>query len=129
MSSQQGNQIHALEAVLLAAGVGQKIGDDVVEAIGLADHNLQKVPLLGIQGGRIRQHADRTGNRGQGIADFVRDGGGQAAHRSQAILHAHFALQAADLGEVVKGIDKAQVAARAHIERGNHAREKSCGNR
>src|SRR5712692_3857238 len=99
---QQRDQIHALEAILLAPRVRQKIGDDVVEAIGLADHNLQKVPLFGIQGGSIRQHADRAGNRGQGIADFVSDGSGQAAHGGQAILHAHLAFQAADLGEVVK---------------------------
>src|SRR4029077_1028259 len=38
----QRNQVHALEAILLAPRVGQKIGDDVVEAIGFADHNLQK---------------------------------------------------------------------------------------
>src|ERR1019366_978647 len=50
---QQRNQIHALEAILLAPGVRQEIGDDVVEAIRLADHNLQKGPLFGIQGGRI----------------------------------------------------------------------------
>src|SRR5271165_159325 len=31
---EQGNQVHALEAILLAPGVGQKIGDDAVEAIG-----------------------------------------------------------------------------------------------
>src|SRR6267378_3762741 len=96
---EQRNQIDALEAILLAPRVGQKVGDDVVEAIGLADHNLQKGPLFGIQGGRIRQHADRPRNGGQGISDFVSDGSGQAAHGSQAILHTHFALQAAYLGE------------------------------
>src|SRR6202795_3787770 len=117
---EQRNEIDALEAILLAPRVGQKVGDDVVEAIGLADHNLQKGPLFGIQGGRIRQHADRAGNGGQGIADFVSDGSGQAAHGSEAILHAHLALQAADLSEIVKGIDKAQVTARAQVERGNH---------
>src|SRR6267143_1898018 len=97
---EQRNQIDALEAILLAPGVGQKVGDDVVEAIGLADHNLQKGPLFGIQGGRIRQHADRAGDGGEGIADFVSDSSGQAAHGSQAVLHAHLAFQAADLGEV-----------------------------
>ena len=37
---EQRNQIHALEAILLAPGVRQKIGDDVVEAVRFADHNL-----------------------------------------------------------------------------------------
>ena len=50
---QQRNQIDALEAILLATGIGQKIGDDVVETIGLADHDLQEVALFGIQRGRV----------------------------------------------------------------------------
>src|ERR1035437_6446340 len=45
---EQRNQIDALEAILFAARVGQKIGDDVVEAIGLADDNLEQVALIGI---------------------------------------------------------------------------------
>src|SRR5208283_5412174 len=54
------------------------------------------------------------------IADFVGDSSGQAAYGGQAILHAHLAFQAANLGEVVKGVDKSQITARAHVERGNH---------
>ena len=51
------------------------------------------------------------------------DGGGQAAHGGQAVLHAHFAFQAANLGEIVKGIHKSQVAARGDVESGNqHAK-------
>src|ERR1700687_6008255 len=88
---QQRNQIDALKAILLAPGVGQKVGDDVVEAIGFADHDLQERPLLGIQRRRIRQHADRPRNGGKGISDFVSDGSGQAANGSEAILHAHLA--------------------------------------
>src|ERR1700732_1148557 len=98
---EQRNQIDALEAILLAPRVGQKVGDDVVEAIGLADHNLQKGPLFGLQGGRIRQHADRPRNGGKGISDFVSDGSGQAANGSEAILHGHLAFQAGGLGGVV----------------------------
>src|SRR5208283_1276754 len=116
---EQWNQIYALEFILLAAGVGQEIGDDVIEAVGLAGHNLEKMALFRIQRGHIRQHADRAGNRGQGIADFVSDGSSQTADGGQAILHAYFAFEAADLGEVVKGIDKAQVFRRAHVEGGD----------
>src|ERR1700720_346335 len=99
---EQRNQIDALKAILLPPGIGQKVGDDVVEAIGFADHNLQKRPLFGIQRRRIRQHADRPRNGGKGISDFVSDGSGQAANGSEAILHAHLAFQAADLGKVVE---------------------------
>src|ERR1039458_2680957 len=80
---EQRNQIDALEAILFAARVGQKIGDDVVEAIGLADDNLEQVALIGAQSRRIRQHGDRAGNGSQGVADFVRDGGGEAGRAGQ----------------------------------------------
>ena len=45
------------------------------------------------------------------------DGGSQTAHGSQAILHAHFTFEAANLGKIVEGIDKPKVAPRAHIKR------------
>jgi len=53
----------------------------------------------------------------------MRDGSREPAYRCQSVLNPDFAFQAADLGEVVKGIDKAEVTAHAHVERGNqHAK-------
>src|SRR5208282_4612498 len=114
---EQRNQIHTLEAIVLASGIGEKIADDVVEALGFADDNLQKVALVGIQRGSVRQHGYRTGNGSQGITNFVGDGGSQTAHGSETILHADLAFEAADLGEIVKGINKAKIAAGTDIER------------
>src|SRR5208283_4192001 len=79
--------------------------------------NLQKVALVGIQRGSVRQHGYRTGNGSQGITNFVGDGGSQTAHGSETILHADLAFEAADLGEIVKGINKAKIAAGTDIER------------
>ena len=55
-----------------------------------------------LRSGIAGKHADRSGDGGQRIADFVRDGGGQAAHRRQAVLHPHFPLQAPDFGQIVE---------------------------
>ena len=66
------------------------------------------------------EHADRTGDRSQRIADFMSDGGGQPAHGCQAILHADFPLQSPDLGEIIEGIDVAQRSALRHGE-GSHS--------
>ena len=51
---EQRDQIYTLEAILLAARVSQEIGNDIIEPIGLAVHDLQQVALFGIQGWRIR---------------------------------------------------------------------------
>ncbi len=48
------------------------------------------------------------------------NGGCQTPDRSQAVLHAHFALQAADFGEIVEAVDESKIAAGAEIERRNH---------
>src|ERR1017187_5916967 len=116
---EQRNEIHAFETILLAPGVRKKIGDDVIETIGLATNNLQEMPFIGSQSGCVRQHADRTSNRGQRIADLVGDGSAQTAHRGQPVLHAHFPLQAADFGEIVERIDETQITTRVHVEGGN----------
>ena len=47
------------------------------------------------------------------------DGGGQSSHRRQAVLHPDFSLQAADFGQIVKGVDVADCAPLGHPERGN----------
>ncbi len=53
--------------------------------------------------------ADRTGDRSKRIANFVGDGSRQTAHRRQPVLHANFALQAANFRQIVKSVDKAEL--------------------
>ena len=61
--------------------------------------------------GDAGEHADRTGNGGQRIADFVGDGCGQPADGSQTVLHSYFALQPSNLGEIVEHVDVSQFPA------------------
>src|SRR5690242_2118932 len=114
---EQGDQVDAGELILLSARVSQEVGDDVVEALGLARDDLQQ---LAVFGGEIddaaRQHADRAGDGGERVADFVGDGRGQASYGSQAVLHAHFALKAADFGKVIESIDVPENSALRHDE-------------
>ena len=108
VSSSSGIRSTSSKSILLAARVGQEIGDDVVQPLRFAGHDLQQLALFVGQVGHAGKHADRTGNRGQRIADLVGDGGRQPADRRQTVLHAHFALQAADFGQIVEGVDVAQ---------------------
>src|SRR5438128_12250471 len=76
--------------------------------------------MLVAQSGDSGEHAYRTGNRSEWIANLVCDRSRQASHGCQAVLHTHFAFQAPDLSKVVEGIDEAQSAALGHRQRGNH---------
>ncbi len=51
------------------------------------------------------------------IADLMRDSSRQSPHGRQPVLHAHFPLQAPDLGQVIQGVDIAKrLRARARRE-------------
>src|ERR1700690_4103130 len=92
---QQRHQIHGGKLVLLAARIRQEVGNDAVEALGLAGHNAQQLPMLFAQVWNAREQPHGAGDRGQRIADFMRDGRGQAAHGGKPVLHANFAFQTA----------------------------------
>ena len=111
---EQLDQISLVEVILLGAGVGQEVGDDAVQPLRFAGHDVEQPAVLFVHLGNAGKHADRAGNGSQRIADLVRDGGSQPADGGQAVLHAHFALQSADLGEIVERIDVAEVAALRH---------------
>ena len=109
-----------MKLVLLAAGVREEIGDDVVQAFGFAGDDLQQLAVFVAQVGDAGQHADRAGNRSQRIADLVGDGGRQAPHGGQAVLHADFALQTADFGEIVESVDVSRCVLRPGTEGVRH---------
>src|ERR1700746_1682201 len=54
------HQVHAVKTILLAARIGEEVGDDVVEPLGFAGHDLEKLALLLSHLG-AREHADGTG--------------------------------------------------------------------
>src|SRR5258706_9614479 len=115
---QQNHQVGLIEVILLAAGVGEKVGDNSVQALRFASHDIEQVPVFLAHLGYARKHADRTGDGREWIADLVSDGCRQPAHRCQAVLHADFALQTPNLGEVIQCIDVAQQTALRHVQGG-----------
>ena len=79
-----------------------------------ARNDIEQATVIFIHLGDARKHADRTGNRGQRIANFVRDCGGQASNGCKPVLHAHFPLQAANLSEIVEHVDIPDVSTLRH---------------
>ena len=116
MSSSSWIRSHLVEVILLAARVCQEIGDDAVQPLRFPGHNVEQATVILIHLRHAREHADRAGNGSQRIADLVRDGRRQPAHRRQAVLHADFALQAANLCQVVENVDVTQIAALRHVQ-------------
>ena len=115
---EQSHQVGLFEVILFAAGVSQKVGDDAVQALRFPGHDLEQVPVLLAHFGDAGKHADRTGDGGERIADFVGDGRRQPAHGCQAVLHADFALQSPDLGEIIERVDVAQRTALRPVQGG-----------
>ena len=64
-----------------------------------------------------REHAGRARNRSQGIPDFMRDRGGQPSHSCQPVLHADFALQAANFGQIIECVYVPKSAALGNRQR------------
>jgi len=91
--------------VLLGPGIIQEIGDDAVQPLGFPGHDVEQAAVLLIHLRYTGEHADRAGNGSQRIPDFMGDGSRQPPHGRQAVLHAHFTLQPADLGEIVENIN------------------------
>ncbi len=118
MSSSNRTRSALFEVILLAAGVSEKVGDDAVQALRFAGDNFEEVPVLLAHFGDAGKHADRTSDGGEWIADFVGDGRRQPAHGCQAVLHADFALQSADLGEIIEDVDVAQRTALRSVQGG-----------
>ena len=67
-----------------------------------ASHDVEQPAMILVDRRHSGKHADRPGDGGQGIANFVRDSGSQTSNRCQAVLHADFTFQATNLGEIVK---------------------------
>ena len=94
---QQRHQVGFFEAILLAAGIREEVGDDAVKALRFPGNNIEQLAVLGAHLRNTGEHADRTGDGSERIADFVRNGSRQTPYGGEAILHAHFTLQTANL--------------------------------
>ncbi len=108
------DQVHFVKMILLGTRIGQKVGDDAVEPLRLTSHNVEQAAMIVIHLWDTGKHADRPCNGSKRISNFVRDGSSQSADRSQPVLGSHFALQAPNLGEIVKNVDVSQFPALRH---------------
>ena len=106
--------VDLVKAILLGARVGEEVGNDAVQTLRLTGHDLEQVPVLLVHFRDARKHTHRARNRSQRVANFVCDGRGQPSHRSQAVLHAHFALQAAYLSQIIQRVNISEGAAFRH---------------
>ena len=59
--------------VILLARVHQKIGDDVVQPLGFAAHDVHEHLLFFVQGGHLREHLHRTRYGREWVSNLVRD--------------------------------------------------------
>ena len=91
-------QVDSIEVILLAAGVSQEVGDDIVQPPRFAGHNFEQFSMLLAHLRCRRKHTDGSCNGSEWIADFMRNRRCQASHGSQTVLHANFPLQTPDLG-------------------------------
>ena len=92
--------------------VGEERPDGRVQPLGLAQHDVHQLRLLGRQRQLLPQDLDRPRHRGQRIADFVGDAGGHLADRGQPLLHVRVALQLLDVGQVLERDQEAGPSAR-----------------
>ena len=79
------------------------------QTLRLARHNVEQASVIVVHLRKTGQHADRACDRGQRITNLVSDRGSEPSHSSQPVLHADFALQPADLGQIIEGIYVAEI--------------------
>ncbi len=88
VSSSRGTRSTDRELVLLFARIGEEVGDDVVQPLRLAGHDVHQRALLLVQHGNVGQHLHRAGDGGERIADLVRDRRRHPSHRRQPVAAA-----------------------------------------
>src|SRR6185437_16392611 len=114
---EQQQEIVAAEVVVLVARVQQEVGDDVVQALGFAAHDVHQHLLLVVQGRHFGKHLHRSGNGGERVADFMGDAGGKASDGGETVAQADLIFQPAHVGEIGKGINVPDYVAIVHSER------------
>src|SRR5205814_4708645 len=109
---------------LQAAGMSdlEQILDDPVEALDLAEDELEVLALRALGPERAGQILDPGADPGERVADLVRDAGGEAPQRGEAVEPASVLLGALEWREVHERGDRAvDAAALVAQERGGEA--------
>ena len=102
-------------------GIGQKRRDRRVQPVGLPQHDVHELRLLGRERQLAAQDLHRARHRRQRVADLVGDAGGHLADGRQPLAHLRRALEALDVGHVLEGEDDAALAAAQRQRRGADA--------
>src|SRR5258708_323798 len=121
---QQSNQIGFVKVIFLATRISQKIGDDPVQPPRFPGNDVEQPAVLIAQFRYAGEHADRTGNGSKGIANLVGNSRRQSTYGGQAVLHADFALQSPDLGQVLQSVEGSQATAPTHLTSGHSYRNR-----
>ena len=101
------------------ARIIQKLGDDLVQALRFPADDADQMLFVLLQRHQAAQFLHGAGHGRQRLADFVRDGRGEAPERRHAFLGGHFLLQALQVREVLKIENVAGGAALSGAQRGN----------
>ncbi len=107
----QWDQVCLHELVPLAAGISQEVGNDAIQPLRFSGHDLQQLLVVIAEFGNSREHADRTRNRGERVADLVRDGGRQPPDSGQPVLHPDLPFQTPDFRQIIEGVHVTEDAA------------------
>jgi hypothetical protein len=75
------------------SGKFHQVTHDAIEAIDLADDDVQIHPLLGVVFPGRLEVLDQASDGPQGVADFMRNAGSQASERGQAFRALHALLE------------------------------------
>ena len=86
--------------------VRQKRSDRRVQPLGLAQHDVHQLLLLGAERQLLAQDLDRAGHRRERIADLVRDAGRHLADGREPLLDPRIALELLDVGHVLERHEK-----------------------
>ncbi len=84
----------------------EEVADDVIEPIGLSQHDLDQAVTAAVRRQLAREGLDGPGQRGEGITDLVGDVRGEPTDRGQAVCLAHPLLHALDGGEILADADE-----------------------
>ncbi len=90
----QGCNVHVGERVSLLPRVIQEIGNDLVEALGLAADDLDEFFVVVLERRQAGQFLQRSGHRRERLANFVSDRSREPPEYGHAFLGENFLLEA-----------------------------------
>ena len=110
--AQRAADVEAGDGEALRPRIGEKRSNRVVEAVGLAQHDVHQLLLLGAERQLLTKNLDRPRHRRQRVANLVGHPGGHLADGGQPLLQRGIALEPLDLRHVLKTEEKPGPSAR-----------------